>query len=163
MNVLHQWRTSSICTIWSASKTLRHSLLALLLSLVFYSNAALCIPPNVAVETLLFTNQTTLGKFFEYPEGTPEVTVSIITIPPHTTIALHKHPVPLVAYILQGELVVEYATEYGLQEVYYKSGDAFVEAFNVPHRGYNGSRGLVKILAVYAGAEGVPNSVLIEE
>jgi quercetin dioxygenase-like cupin family protein len=163
MNVLRQWCTSSTCIILRVRKTLRSASLALLFSLTFYSNPVLSIPPNVAVETLLHTNETTLGQSFEYPEGVPDVTVSIITIPPHTTIALHEHPVPLVAYILQGELVVEYETEYGLQENYYKSGDVFVEAFNVPHRGYNGGRGLVKILAVYAGAEGVPNSVLVEE
>jgi quercetin dioxygenase-like cupin family protein len=163
MNVLHQWCTPGTFPVLSVSKTICGASLALLLSLSFYSNPALSIPPNVTVETLLHTNQTILGQSFEYPEGVPEVTVSIITIYPHTSIALHKHPVPLVAYILQGELVVEYETEFGLQEIYYKSGDAFVEAFNVPHRGYNGGRGLVKILAVYAGAEGVPNSLPVEE
>ncbi len=60
-------------------------------------------------------------------------------------------------YILQGELIVDYG-EAG--ERVYRKGDSLVEAFNTPHQGRNGGKGNVKILVVYAGADGVPNTVL---
>jgi hypothetical protein len=37
-----------------------------------------------------------------------------------------------------------------------------VEAFDFPHSGRNGGKGKVKILAVYAGADGVPDTLLLE-
>jgi quercetin dioxygenase-like cupin family protein len=57
--------------------------------------------------------------------------------------------------MLQGELIVDYGSE---GEIIYRKGDALVEAIDWPHQGRNGGRGVLKILLVYAGAEGVPNS-----
>lgn len=113
-------------------------------------------PGGVTVETILETDMTILGQEFAYPEGTPRITMAVLTVPPHATIALHEHPVPLAAYILQGEIVVDYE---GRGEIRYRKGDAFVEAFNVPHSAYNGGRGKVMILTIYAGANGVPNAI----
>ena len=42
----------------------------------------------------------------------------------------------------------------------FRQGDALVEAMNVPHRGMNLGGGIVKLLAVYVGAEGADNVVL---
>ena len=69
----------------------------------------------------------------------------------------HHHPVPLFGYILQGELIVDYG---GFGERTYARGESLVEAFETPHQGRNGGKGTVKILVVYAGADGVPNTVL---
>ncbi len=114
---------------------------------------------EVTVETLLQADETILGQEFAYPEGTPEITIAVLTVPPHATIPLHEHPVPLAAYILQGELVIDYE---GVGEIRYREGDAFVEAFEVPHQARNGGRGKVKILAIYSGAVGVPNAISLE-
>ncbi len=114
---------------------------------------------GVNVEILLEADETILGQDFEYPDGKPKITVALITIPPHAALALHAHPVPLTAVIIQGELVVDYE---GIGPIRYREGDSFVEAFNTPHSGRNGGKGMVKLLAVYAGAEGVPNSVSVE-
>ena len=76
--------------------------------------------------------------------------------------SLHLHPVPMFAYILEGQLLVDYE---GVGEKRYRKGDVFVEAIDVAHRGRAAIRGnarKVKILVVYAGAVGTPNSEVIE-
>jgi quercetin dioxygenase-like cupin family protein len=126
---------------------------------VLLTTAVYAKPPAPSVETLLETDQTVLGQDFSYPAGKAQITAVIVTLPPHTSLPEHLHPVPLFAYILQGELSVDYGSEGTLV---YRKGDTFVEAFNWPHSGRNAGKGLVKILAVYAGAVGVPNSVPVE-
>lgn len=123
------------------------------------AHPVLAAKPGVTVETLLQADETILGQEFEYPDGKPNITVALITIPPHATLPLHEHPVPLTAVIVQGVLVVDYE---GVGEIRYRAGDTFVEAFNTPHSGRNGGKGTVKILAIYAGAAGVPNSVNVD-
>src|SRR5690606_34107124 len=49
-----------------------------------------------------------LGNPMRYPEGEVDITSAIVTIPPGGTTGLHKHEVPLFAYILEGELTVDY-------------------------------------------------------
>jgi len=117
-------------------------------------------PPGPSVETLIETDETVLGQPFSYPTtGQAKITAAIVTLPPGASLPAHLHPVPLFAYILQGELLVDYGSE---GQHLYRKGDAFVEAFNWPHSGRNAGKGKVKILVVYAGAVGVPNSVPVE-
>ena len=116
-------------------------------------------PPATSVEPLLDTDQTALGEAFAYPAGRARISSAVVTVPPGARVPLHLHPVPLFAYILQGTIVVDYGSK-GTRT--YTKGDAFVEAFEWPHRARNGGRGNVKILAVYATAEGVPTSIALE-
>jgi len=120
---------------------------------------SLAAPPETSVETLLETDQTILGESFAYPTGRAYITAARLTVPPGATVSLHQHPVPLFVYILQGEIIVDYGSR-GTRT--YRKGDAFVEAFEWPHRARNGGKGNVKLLAVYTGAEGVPNSMPLE-
>ena len=126
---------------------------------VFFSLPSPAEPPVTSVELLLDTDLTVLDEAFAYPNGRSRITAARITLPPGATVPLHLHPVPLFAYILQGELVVDYGS-HGSRT--YRKGDSFVEAFHTPHEGRNGGRGQVQILAVYAGAEGVQNSIALE-
>lgn len=106
-------------------------------------------------QDLLVTNKTVVGENIRYPvSGTPRVTVSVITIEPGSDTAIHRHPAPLVVYILEGEVVVDYGSQ---GKKTFKKGDTFVEAMDVAHRGVNQSGKPVKILSVYIGAEGTPN------
>lgn len=116
---------------------------------------AIAMPPGPSVETLIDTNETVLGQEFTYPEGRARITAAVVTVPPGAVLAPHLHPVPLFGYVLQGELIVDYGSQ---GERIYKAGDALVEAFDWPHQGRNGGRGVVKILVVYAGADGVPDT-----
>ena len=110
------------------------------------------------VQELLVTGQTIVGENIQYPtSGAPKITVAVVTVAPGTPAAFHRHPVPLVAYILEGELTVDYGPK-GLKT--FRQGDAVVEAMDLPHRGMNLGSGIVKLLAVYIGAEGAANVVL---
>ena len=110
------------------------------------------------VQTLLTTSQTVVGEDIHYPcGGKPQVTVAVVTVAPGSQAAFHRHPAPLVAYILEGELTVDYG-EKGIKT--FRQGDAVVEAMNLPNRGMNLSGGVVKLLAVYIGAEGSANATM---
>jgi quercetin dioxygenase-like cupin family protein len=106
------------------------------------------------VQELLVTNKTIVGEAIQYPSGTPRITVAVVTVAPGAVAAFHRHPVPLVAYILEGELTVDYGPE-GVKT--FRQGDALVEAMHVPHRGMNQGSSMVRLLAVYVGAEGSAN------
>ena len=124
----------------------------------------LAIAPALAGEQayptqdLLSTGTTVVGEQIRYPTSGPaKVTVSIVTIAPGADTVLHRHPAPLVAYILEGDLTVDYGHQ---GKKIFHQGDALVEAMDVPHRGMNLGTSLVRILAVYLGAEGTPNVAL---
>jgi quercetin dioxygenase-like cupin family protein len=128
------------------------------IALLAYGSTA-AAPPGTAAEVLLETSETILGDAFAYPQGRARVTATRLTLPPGATVRLHTHPVPLFAYILQGEITVDYGSR-GTRT--YRKGDAFVEAFEWPHKARNGGKGKVELLAVYAGAEGVPDVMLLD-
>ena len=110
------------------------------------------------VQELLVTGQTIVGENIQYPtSGAPKITVAVVTVAPGNPAAFHRHPVPLVAYILEGELTVDYGPK-GLKT--FRQGDAVVEAMSLPHRGMNLGGGVVKLLAVYIGADGSANVAL---
>jgi quercetin dioxygenase-like cupin family protein len=108
-------------------------------------------------EDLLATATTVMGEAIRYPGGAARVTVSIVTVAPGADTAWHHHPTPLVAYILEGTLTVDYRDR---GQKVYRQGEALVEAMNVPHRGMNLGSVPVRLLAVYVGAEGVPNTTV---
>ena len=107
---------------------------------------------------LLSTSTTVVGEPLRYPTSGPaKVTVSIVTILPGADTVLHRHPAPLVAYILEGDMEVDYGDK-GKRA--FRKGDALVEAMDVAHRGMNTGTTPVKILAIYLGAEGTANVAL---
>ena len=137
----------------------RTLLVITLISVSLWTCTTQAAPHGPDVETLLETSQTILGQPFAYPQGQAAITAAIVTVPPHAELQAHFHSVPLFGYMLQGELVVNYGSE---GERTYRKGDAFVEAIDWVHQGRNGGRGNVRILVVYAGAEGTPNTTLSE-
>jgi quercetin dioxygenase-like cupin family protein len=107
---------------------------------------------------LLSTGTTVLGETLHYPTGGPaHVTAAVITLPPGAKTVLHKHGVPLFAYILEGELTVDYGDR-GKRT--YRAGDAIMEAMDVAHFGADAGTQTVRILTVYMGAEGAPADVI---
>ncbi len=107
---------------------------------------------------LLSTQTTILGETIRYPDSGPaRVSSSIVTIEPGQDTIFHRHPAPMFAYILEGEVTVDYGAA-GTRV--YRPGDAFVEAMHVTHRGMNLGTTRVSILSVYLGAEGTENVAL---
>ena len=109
-----------------------------------------------AVETLLETQTTNIGQAIAYPSGAAQITAVVVTLASGEEIGRHRHPVPLYGQVLSGELTVDYG-EHGSKT--YRAGDAFIEAMNTWHNGHNTGDEPLRILAVYMGADGVPNVV----
>jgi quercetin dioxygenase-like cupin family protein len=107
------------------------------------------------LDVLLSSSQTVIGQPIAYPHGVPKVTAAIITMEPGQETGLHTHHAPLFAYILNGELTVDYGPD-GTHV--FKEGNAFLEAFNSDHNGRNTGGAVTRILAVFMGAEGVANT-----
>jgi quercetin dioxygenase-like cupin family protein len=139
-----------------------HTMLKFLPALVTFS--ALTLAPHMTWAQaypnvdLLSTSTTVVGEPLRYPTSGPaKVNVSIVTILPGADTVLHRHPAPLVAYILEGDMEVDYGDK-GKRA--FRKGDALVEAMDVAHRGMNTGTTPVKILAIYLGVEGTANVAL---
>jgi len=102
------------------------------------------------------TSKTIVGEDIVYPTGKAVVTSAIVVMAPGERTILHRHGVPLFAYMLEGELTVDYGA-HGTRV--YRQGDSFMEAMNVSHAGRNTGAGTVRILAVYIGAEGAKDVI----
>jgi quercetin dioxygenase-like cupin family protein len=109
---------------------------------------------------LLSTSKTIVGETIRYPRtGQAHVTAAIFTLEPGGKSILHKHGVPLFAYILEGEITVDYG-KHGTRV--YKKGDSLMEAMNVAHFSVNNGSEPVRLLAVYMGAKGAKDVVPVK-
>ena len=90
-----------------------------------------------------------------YPAGKPQLTVMKMTIPPHTSLPWHSHPMPNMAYLLSGQLTIEDKESGRTHQV--KAGEALNEATGDIHRGYTTDEA-AELVIFYAGAEGQPLS-----
>lgn len=115
-----------------------------------------------AIETkvLLETDHTIVGEPVAYPDGDAKVTTVIATFAPGESTGWHRHGIPLVGYVLEGELTVDYGPH---GKHVYRAGDAVMEAIEAPHDGTNTGAGPMRILVVFMGAEGKPNSEPVPE
>lgn len=100
-----------------------------------------------------------LGKPLAYPAGNPNVTAATVTIPPGGETGWHQHEVPLFAYVLEGELTVDYGTK---GKKTYKAGDSVLEAVGWAHNGTNTGTVPMKLIAVYMGSDAAANTVKVE-
>ena len=145
----------------------RRSLIAALIALAVLAVPVLLSPaaaddakkPSYPAVPLLSTGKNIVGETIHYPKGPAHVTAAIVTLAPGGKTIVHKHGVPLFAYILSGELTVHYR---GHGARTYKPGDAFMEAMDVAHYGVNDGKAPVKILAVYMGAKGAKNVIPVK-
>jgi len=109
---------------------------------------------------LLSTGTSIVGETLRYPTtGAAHVTAAIVTIAPGGKTIVHKHGVPLFAYILEGELTVDYGA-HGTRT--YRAGQALMEAMDVAHFGVNNGAQPVRLLAVYMGAEGAADVIPVK-
>lgn len=108
-------------------------------------------------ETLLQADHSWNGAAYaHYPPGRPQLTTIKITIPAHTALPWHYHPVPNAGYVLSGELTVE-DRQTGKKQTFH-AGQAFAETVDDVHRGVAGNTPTT-LLITYAGAPGVPTSI----
>ena len=92
----------------------------------------------------------------EYPRGKPEITVMRFTIPAHSELPLHKHPVINAGVLTKGRLTVE--TDSG-KKLELKAGDALIEVVDQWHRGVNDADEPAEIVVFYVGVANEPITI----
>ena len=109
---------------------------------------------------LLSTGTSILGEPLRYPTtGPAQVTAALVALAPGEKTSIHKHGVPVFAYILEGELTVDYA---GYKQRTYRAGEAFMEAMDVAHFGINTGQQTMRLLAVYIVAQGAQDVIPVK-
>jgi len=94
--------------------------------------------------------KTIIGQDFKYPSGTPLIKAFDITIPPGKQTSLHSHAIPLYAYVISGELEVDYGSK---GKRVFKAGSSYIEAINWCHSGKSLGGKPVRLIGVYLGQE----------
>ena len=126
----------------------------LIASLCPHVIAAADTQPDIKSETLLHSSSAWNGAPYEaYSKGAPELSVLRITIPPHSKMKWHTHPMPNAAYILSGEITVEELR--GKKRRHFVAGEVVAEIVNTLHRGITGDQAAV-LIVFYAGVKGMP-------
>jgi quercetin dioxygenase-like cupin family protein len=87
-----------------------------------------------------------------YPMGKPKISLVKVTIPPHSELPHHYHPVINAGVLLTGELTVVDIMGNVLEM---KAGDPIIEVVNTIHYGKNNGDKPAEILVFYAGVEGL--------
>lgn len=87
-----------------------------------------------------------------YPSGKPKISIVKVTIPPHSELPHHYHPVINAGVLLKGKLTVVDAKGNVLEM---KAGDPIIEVVNTIHYGKNYGDEPAEIMVFYAGAEGM--------
>jgi len=112
---------------------------------------------QATVEKLQVVTTNYAGQPLDYPaSGKPEVTALLVHLPPGSSTGWHKHPVPVYAFMLEGELTVR--TENGVEKRFVK-GEPIIEVMNLLHNGTNTGKKTASLAVFYTGIEGVPNVI----
>lgn len=106
----------------------------------------------VKVTPLLKTKVDAAGRPLVYPtDGPAEITAVLVEVPPGGRTGWHKHPMPCIGYILEGELRVTLID--GRVNVF-RAGEAIAETVNLEHEGVNSGPGPARLVMFVLGTEG---------
>ena len=134
---------------------MKRCLMISLLAVFFGAGVVTARAADMPVEAkiLLNTSESWDGAAYErYPAGTPELTVLQLVIAPNIALPWHQHPMPNVAYVVSGELLVE--KQEGGAKKRLVAGDVLPEMVNSVHRGVTGESGVI-LIVFYAGVKGM--------
>lgn len=110
---------------------------------------------SMSVVTLRSDTSWNGTPYEAYSQERPQLTVMRYSIPPHSSLPWHKHPVPNTAFVISGSITLE--SIQGVRHVFH-AGDAFAESVGNEHRGFTQGES-AEIVCTYAGAAGVPLSI----
>lgn len=112
---------------------------------------------GVTVSTLWKTRTDSAGKPLAYPAGAPaEITAVLVEIAPGRQTNWHRHPVPCLAYVLEGEVRVELA---GGEVKILKAGEAAAEVVDLLHNGTNPGPKPARLVMFALGTVGQPYAI----
>jgi quercetin dioxygenase-like cupin family protein len=147
-------------SIMTLLRTLRiHTAGFCLTGLVLFLSSAFAADysSGVTAKVLTKTSATGNGQKITYPlTDRAEVTAMTVELAPGAETGWHKHPVPVYAYVVSGNLLVEIE---GGKYLSFKAGEAIIEVVNTLHNGKNSGTEPVKLAVFYLGAEGTPNVI----
>ncbi len=135
---------------------------------IFVAPLGLAVASGLSAQTVATAHADTLiksdaswngVKYVAYPTTPPQLTVIKLTIPAHTALPWHRHPVPNAGYVLAGQLTIE-DRESGKKQTF-TTGQAFAESVNDVHRGVSGDKPTV-LLLTYSGTKGTPTSIPVD-
>ena len=110
-----------------------------------------------AVTTLLQTLTNSVGQPIAYPrDGAAEVIALHVEMAPGEETGWHSHPVPLLGYLLSGELTVYQIT--GEKRVVHV-GEVSLESVGMVHNGVNEGSVPLKMIVFVVGLKDVPFTV----
>jgi len=112
---------------------------------------------GVSAKVLKKTSVTGNGQKITYPNtDRAEVTAMLVELAPGAETGWHKHPVPVYAYVVSGNLSISLEDGTLLS---FGAGDAIIEVVNTLHNGENRGVEPVKLAVFYLGIEGSPNVI----
>ena len=130
----------------------------LLLSSFLLLTPYIIVANEISVDTLVQSSTSWDGGAFTYVEEKPQITIQRIIIKPEgkaLTLPLHCHEIPLVGYIVRGQIQV---LKLSGETKIYKAGDAVIEVMNKWHTGIFTEE--TEIIAFYAGNEEVNLTIM---
>jgi quercetin dioxygenase-like cupin family protein len=136
---------------------MKRPIAALLLCLACLSPAMAEDTAAVKVVPVLTTTKTATGQPLVLPDKNPQVVVTSMEIAPGARLPRHMHPFARYAYVLQGEVTVEY--EGGQRRVFH-AGEFIVEAIGVWHFGTNTGTVPLRLLVIDQVEAGKSNTIL---
>ena len=110
-------------------------------------------------EDLLKSTTSWDGGDIYYPPGNAEITSFILKLQEGKEVPYHCHPVPTMGYVLKGSVEVETANG---DKTVLRQGESAIEVMKTVHRGI-ALDGPAEIIVFYAGAEGIPNTVMMDD
>jgi quercetin dioxygenase-like cupin family protein len=128
-----------------------------LLMLLAVSPAAAEEPAAIKVTKVLTTTTTVTGQKLVLPSRNPQLLVNILEIAPGARLPKHMHPYPRYAYVLEGDLTVDYE---GLGPRHFRKGDFIVEAIGSWHFGQNNGTTPVHLLVIDQVEAGKSNTIM---
>jgi quercetin dioxygenase-like cupin family protein len=103
---------------------------------------------GVTVETIgpATPTETAIGQPLAYPAGTARIRAYRITLAPGAATSLHRHEVPIFAFVTAGTLEVDYGTRSTRR---FAAGETFLEAVEWCHKGRAVGDAPAVLIAVY--------------
>ncbi len=137
------------------SLTIRTTIFSLFgILLVVHTSFSADYSSGVTAKLLKKSTVTGNGEKIAYPlTDRAEVTAMTVDLAPGAETGWHKHPVPVYAYVISGNLSVELEDGKLLS---FSAGEAIIEVVNTMHNGKNIGTEPVKLAVFYLGAEGTP-------
>jgi len=112
---------------------------------------------GVTSQMLTRTGVTSNGRKIAYPvTDKAEVTALLVDLAPGAETGWHKHPVPVYAFVLSGNLAIDME---GGSTLLFKAGDAIIEMVDTFHNGKNIGIEPVRLVVFYTGVQGLPTVV----